>query len=143
MPQSRREQIVREILARIATAVSPIVVLRQPTTAIPREKTPALVVAVESDTPVKRANDRMERELVVRLVALARDPVDGFAVADDLVCRAHAALMNDPTLGELSLGIAEMEAAWQAEDADMEAVAIPATYRITYRTFVTDLTSKG
>ena len=36
-----------------------------------------------------------------------------------------------------------MEAAWQAEDADMEAVAIPATYRITYRTFVTDLTSKG
>ena len=143
MPQSRREQIVREILARIATAVSPIVVLRQPTTAIPREKTPALVVTVESDTPVKRANDRMERELVVRLVALARDPVDGFAVADDLVCRAHAALMNDPTLGELSLGIAEMEADWQVEDADMEAVAIPATYRITYRTFVTDLTSKG
>jgi hypothetical protein len=79
----------------------------------------------------------------VRLVALARDPVDGFAVADDLVCRAHAALMNDPTLGELSLGIAEMEADWQAEDADIEAVAIPATYRITYRTFVTDLTSKG
>ena len=51
--------------------------------------------------------------------------------------------MNDPTLGELSLGIAEMEADWQAEDADIEAVAIPATYRITYRTFVTDLTSKG
>ena len=143
MPQSRREQIVREILARIAAAVTPIVVLRQPVTAIPREKTPALVVTVESDTPVKRANDRMERELVVRLVALARDPVDGFAVADDLVCRAHAALMNDPTLGELSLGIAEMEADWQAEDADIEAVAIPATYRITYRTFVTDLTSKG
>ena len=102
-----------------------------------------MVVTVESDAPVKRANDRMERELVVRLVALARDPVDGFAVADDLVCRAHAALMNDPTLGELSLGIAEMEADWQAEDADIEAVAIPATYRITYRTFVTDLTSKG
>ena len=43
----------------------------------------------------------------------------------------------------LTLGIAEMEADWQVEDADMEAVAIPATYRITYRTFVTDLTSKG
>ena len=28
-------------------------------------------------------------------------------------------------------------------DADIEAVAIPATYRITYRTFVTVLTSKG
>lgn len=143
MPQSRREQIVREILARLAVAVSPIAVLRQPTLAIPREHTPTMVVTVESDVPVKRANDRMERELVVRLVALARDPVDGFAVADDLVCRAHTALMNDPTLGELSLGIAEMEADWQAEDADIEAVAIPATYRITYRTLVTDLTSKG
>ena len=143
MPQSRREQIVREILARVAAAVTPIVVLRQPVTAIPREKTPALVVTVESDTPVKRANDRMERDLIVRVTGFARDPVDGYAVADDLVCRAHAALMNDPTLGELSLGIAEMEADWQAEDADIEAVAIPATYRITYRTFVTDLTSKG
>ena len=143
MPQSIREQIVREILARLAAAVSPIAVLRQPTLAIPREHTPAMVVTVESDAPVKRANDRMERELVVRLVALARDPVDGFAVADDLVCRAHAALMADPALGDLVLGIAEMEADWQAEDADMEAVAIPATYRITYRTFITDLTSKG
>ena len=140
---SRREQIVREVLARIASAVSPIAVLRQPTVAIPRERTPAVILTVESDNPAKRANDRMERELVVRLTALARDAVDGFAVADDLVCRAHAALMNDPTLGELSLGIAEMEADWQAEDADIEAVAIPATYRITYRTFVTDLTSKG
>jgi hypothetical protein len=51
--------------------------------------------------------------------------------------------MADPALGDLALGIAEMEADWQVEDADMEAVAIPATYRITYRTFVTDLTSKG
>ena len=71
MPQSRREQIVREILARIAAAVSPIVVLRQPVTAIPRERTPALVVAVESDTPVKRANDRMERDLIVRVTGFA------------------------------------------------------------------------
>ena len=85
----------------------------------------------------------MERDLIVRVTGVARDPGDGYAVADDLVCRAHAALMADPALGDLALGIAEMEADWQVEDADMEAVAIPATYRITYRTFVTDLTSKG
>ena len=140
---SRREQIVREVLARIAAAVSPIAVLRQPTVAIPRERTPAVILTVESDNPAKRANDRMERELVVRLTALARDAVDGFAVADDLVCRAHAALMNEPTLGGLSLGIAEMEADWQAEDADLDAVAMPATYRITYRTLVSDITQGG
>lgn len=140
---SRREAIVREIVARIAAAVSPIAVLRQPTVAIPRERTPAVILTVESDNPAKRANDRMERELVVRLTALARDAVDGFAVADDLVCRAHAALMNEPTLGGLSLGIAEMEADWQAEDADLDAVAMPATYRITYRTLVSDITQGG
>lgn len=140
---SRREAIVREIVTRIAAAVSPIAVLRQPTLAIPREGTPAIVVAVESDAPVKRANDRMERDLVVRLTALARDPVDGFAVADDLICRAHAALMADPTLGGLSLAMTEGEADWQAEDADVEAVAIPATYRITYRTLVSDITQGG
>lgn len=140
---SRREQIVREVVARCTAAVAPVAVLRQPVTAIPRERTPALIVVIESDNPVKRANDRMERDLIVRVTGFARDPVDGYAVADDLVCRAHAALMIDPALGDLALGIAEMEADWQAEDADMEAVAIPATYRITYRTFVTDLTSKG
>ena len=67
-------------------------------------------------------NDRMERDLIVRITGFARDPVDGYAVADDLVCRAHAALMADPALGDLSLGIAEMEADWQVEDADMEAM---------------------
>lgn len=140
---SRREAIIREVLARISAAIAPIAVLRQPTVAIPREKTPAMILTVESDNPIKRANDRMERELVVRITALARDPVDGHAVADDLVCRAHAALLADPTLGGLSLGIAELEADWQMDDADVEAVAIPATYRITYRTLVTDITQGG
>lgn len=141
--QSLRERIVREVLARVSSAVSPIAVLRQPTIAIARERSPALVLTVESDTPVARSNDRMERELVVRLTALVRDPGDGHAVADDLVCRAHAALFADVTLGGLALGIVEGEADWLAEDADIEAVAIPATYRITYRTFVSDLTRKG
>lgn len=140
---SRREAIVREIVTRIAAAVSPIAVLRQPTLAIPRERTPAVVITVESDAPVKRANDRMERELVVRITALARDPVDGHAVADELIGRAHAALFAEITLGGLALGIIEAETDWQAEDADMDAVAMPATYRITYRTLVSDITQGG
>lgn len=140
---SLRERIVREVTARIVAAVAPRAVLRQPVIAIPRERTPAVVLTVESDAPAKRANDRMERELVLRVTALARDPDDGHAVADDLVCRAHAALLADPTLSGLSLGIAEMEADWQAEDADVEAIAIPAYYRITYRTLVSDISQGG
>lgn len=140
---SVRERIVREVVARCGAALTPIVVLRQPTTAIPRERTPALAVIVESDAPVKRSNDRMERKLVVRIVGLARDPVDGHAVADDVICRAHAAMFADGTLGGLALGVAEMEADYQAEDADVDAIAIPAIYRITYRTLVSDITQGG
>lgn len=140
---SVRERIVREVMTRCGAAVAPIAVLRQPATAISRGQTPALVVVVESDAPVKRANDRMERELVLRIIGHARDLTDGYVVADDLICRAHAALFADATFGGLALGMAEMDADYQAEDADIEAIAIPAIYRITYRTIVSDITQGG
>lgn len=140
---SRREQIIREVAARCRTAVAPVAVLRQPTTAIPREQAPALLVTVVSDAPVKRINELMERELVMRLIGHARDPVDGYSIADDLVCRAHAALLSEASLGGLVLSIAEMDADYQAEDADVDAIAIPAAYRITYRTLVSDISQGG
>ena len=143
MPQSRREQIIRNLITRCQAAISPTTVLRQPTIAIPREQTPVLLVAVLSDAPVTRSNDRMERELVLRILAHARDPTDGYAVADDLLCRAHLALLADTTLGGLALSLAEMEADYQVEDADVEAIAIPAIYRITYRTLVSDISQGG
>lgn len=140
---SIRERIVREILARAAAAVTPVAVLRQPTAAIPREACPVLVLTVESDAPVKIANDRAERELAVRLTALSRSGADPWDEADRIVCAAHAALMTDTTLGGLALRIQEMDADWLAEDADLEAVAIPAAYRITYRSVASDLTQGG
>ena len=140
---SRRELLIRAVMGCCQTAVTPAPVLRQPTTAIARDQTPALVLAIVSDAPVKRSNDRMERELVVRLTSYARDPTDGYAVADDLLCKAHLALLADTTLGGLALSLAEMEADYQAEDADVEAIAIPAIYRITYRTLVSDISQGG
>lgn len=140
---SRREQLIRAVMVVCAAAIAPARVLRQPVVAIPREQTPALVVSVTSDTPLRRANDRMERELVLRLVAYARDPTDGYAVADDLLCKAHLALLTESTLGGLALSISEQETDYQIEDADVDAVAIPATYRITYRTLVSDISQGG
>ena len=140
---SRRELLIRAVMGCCQTAVTPAMVLRQPTTAIARDQTPALVLAIVSDAPVKRSNDRMERELVVRLTSYARDPTDGYAVADDLLCKAHLTLLADTTLGGLALNLAEMEVDYQAEDADVEAIAIPAIYRITYRTLVSDISQGG
>ena len=143
MPQSRREQIIREVVTRCQAAIAPTTVLRQPTFAVQREQTPILLVAVVSDAPVKRCNDRMERELALRIIGHARDHTDGYALADDLLCRAHVALLADATLGGLALSLAEMEADYQMEDADVEAIAIPAFYRITYRTLVSDISQGG
>lgn len=140
---SRRELLIRAVMGCCQAAVTPANVLRQPTTAIARDQTPALVLAIVSDAPVKRSNDRMERELVVRLTSYVRDPTDGYAVADDLLCKAHLALLADTTLGGLALSLAEMEADYQAEDADVDAIAIPAIYRITYRTLVSDISQGG
>ena len=140
---SRRELLIRAVMGCCQRAVTPATVLRQPTTAIARDQTPALVLAIVSDAPVKRSNDRMERELVVRLTSYSRDPTDGYTVADDLLCKAHLALLADTILGGLALSLTEMEADYQAEDADVEAIAIPATYRITYRTLVSDITQGG
>jgi hypothetical protein len=140
---SRRELLIRAVMGCCQVAVTPAAVLRQPTTAIARNQTPALILVIVSDAPVKCSNDRMERELVIRLTGYARDPTDGYAVADELLCRAHLALLADTTLGGLALGVAEMEADYQADDADVEAIAIPAFYRITYRTLVSDISQGG
>ena len=140
---SRREAVVREVLARCAAAVSPVAVLRQPTTPIDRAASPAVIVAVESDTLEALANDRQQRVLTLRITALSRHPSDPWAESDDLLCRVHAALLAEQTLGGLSLALQLADTDFDTEDADAQAVALPATYRITYRTPITDLRQGG
>lgn len=139
---SIRERIIRAVVQRLQNALSPTPVLRQPTIALTRVQAPALIVGVESDAPVRRVNDCVERELRLRLTAVARDAAaaDGFAVADDIICRAHNAIFADVTLGGLALGVSGGEADYQAEDADLDACAIPAVYVFVYRTLVHDIT---
>ena len=93
----------------------------------------------------ERANDRVTRELTMRITALARavPPAVPETQADALLTAAHAALMADVNLNGLALGIKEIECEWDVEDADAVAAAIPARYRITYRTLAADLATSG
>ncbi|MBU2771255.1 hypothetical protein, partial [Acidithiobacillus caldus] len=68
---------------------------------------------------------------------------DAFDVADALIVSAHGALMLEPSLGGLALGVREIDCEWDAEDADSQALAVPARYEIRYRTLASDLTQKG
>ena len=144
---SIREQILLAALAAVRPRVESLgaTLHRSPPVAISREQCPALALFPESESITERANDRVTRELIVRVVALARvvPPAIPETEADRLLTAAHAALMADGNLGGLVLGIREQECEWEVEDADAVAVALPARYRITYRTLANDLSTSG
>lgn len=147
MTHSIREQILRAVL----TTLTPVAhahgaqLLRSPTSAITREQSPALLLLPESETLSSRNNDRVERQLIIRLIALARETGDIAAesLADALLVSAHRALFADVNLGGLCLGLSELDADWEIEDADAIAAALPARYQISYRTLASDLATQG
>ena len=147
MTASVRERILQTAFERLRAAADSqsAKAVRSPTTGIPREQSPALAMFPESDSIRQRPNDRVEHELVIRVVAVARatatDPPE--TQADRLLVAAHRALMVDVSLGGLALGLRELDTEWDVEDADATACAIPARFEVRYRTLASDLTQTG
>ncbi len=143
MPQSIRERILQAIVAVLTPVATEqaATVWRTPSVAITRDQCPALVVFPESESLAERANDRVTRELTVRITAIARavPPVLPETVADALLCAAHAALMVDTNLAGFALGMREVESEWEVDDADGVACSASARYQITYRTLIADI----
>ena len=147
MPTSIRERLLQEIINRL----SPLAhaegaqIKRSPTTAISRDASPALLLFPEAESIAQRANDRIERHLIVRLVAMARETSGETAevIADRLQVAAHAALFADVNFGGLCIGLQQLDCEWDIEDADATVAAIPTRYQVTYRTLVHDLTAQG
>ncbi len=147
MAQSIREQILQAVVQLLAPVASlqGAQILQSPTTGISREESPALLIFPESDAVTPRINDRVERQLVLRMVAVARETAGTApeAIADALLVAAHSALFANANLGGLCLGLRELECEWDVEDADATAAAIPARYQITYRTLASDISIIG
>jgi hypothetical protein len=144
--QSLREQLIQAVVTSLTpvAAAQGATLRRQPTIPTDRAHSPALLVCPEAET-VRRVNERCERELTLRLVAVSfgTETETPEPIADRLLTAAHLALFADVTLGGLALGIKELDCDWQQDDADMEAAAIPARYQLTYRTLVSDISQKG
>lgn len=147
MNHSIREQILQAVTVLLApvAALQGAQVLRSPGTGVTREQSPALLIFPESDAVSPRVNDRVERQLVLRVVALARETAGSApeAIADRLLVAAHVALFASANLNGLCLGLKEIECEWDVEDADATALAIPARYQITYRTMANDISMIG
>lgn len=147
MNESLRERIlqaVTDLLSPVA-ALQGAQVLRSPSSGVTREQSPALLIFPESDAVSPRVNDRVERQLVLRVVALARETAGSApeAIADRLLVAAHVALFASVNLNGLCLGLKEIDCEWDVEDADATALAIPARYQITYRTMAHDISMIG
>lgn len=144
---SIREQILQAMISILDTvaADSGAVLLRAPTTPVTREQSPALLLVPESDQVTARANDKVERQLVLRLTAVARDHGARLAplVADELLVAAHRAIFAQLAFTGLTLGLQELDCDWQEEDADAGLTAMPARYQITYRTLCSDISQLG
>ncbi|CAG0927522.1 MAG: hypothetical protein F9K21_02090 [Rhodocyclaceae bacterium] len=147
MPTSIRERLLQEIVNRLSPLAQAegAQIKRSPTTAISRDASPALLLFPEAESIAQRANDRIERHLIVRLVAVARETSGEAAegIADRLQVAAHAALFADINFGGLCIGLQQLDCEWDIEDADATAAAIPTRYQVTYRTLVHDLTAQG
>jgi hypothetical protein len=149
---SIRERILQTLMAMFQSVASNqgATLIRSPTTPLTREQSPALLLIAESDQVSARPNDRVERQLVLRLTALARDQVDGAGqtidanvIADGLLAASHLALFANKTLDGLAIGLQELDCDWQEEDADADLAAMPARYQITYRTLAADISQLG
>lgn len=75
------ERILQTLMATLQNVASNqgATLMRSPTTPVSREQSTALVLVAESDQVSARPNDRVQRQLVLRLTAVARDQADSQA----------------------------------------------------------------
>lgn len=130
---SRREQVLEAIRVKLAT-LSGITTYRSRLTAFSRAESPAIVVRAEKEDIVKRNNDLSERELTLLVDVVARGPTPD-SIADQYCVSAHAKVMEDETLGGLTLFTREIGTVWEMpQDTDFDAVVVSIRYLIGYRT---------
>lgn len=149
MATSVREQILQAVgtaLAAVASAHA-ATYLRNPTAALTREQTPALILLPELDAVQKRSNTVTDRQLTLTVIAAARQAGrSGTAPeleADALLTAAHAALLASPQLLALTLAIAETDTDWDLKTLEVTSAYMPARYAISYRTQRADIATQG
>ena len=100
----------------------------------------SVLILEPAEEPVEyKANTLAFRTFTIKVTILARGAVPD-QVADSVRVPMHAALMSDPTLGGLSLRIAEEASEWTFEEADQTAVRLEVKYKIFYATPTGSLT---
>ena len=138
---TRREQILSAVAAALATTSGANGrVYRSRQEAFSRSESPSVIVepGPESSGPEPVSTCKIDHTLTLVVAVYARGLVPD-QEADPVVQSVHSLLMADRSLGGLVMDIWPLSRDPQFEAADSAAVVEVLSYRVRYRTSVTDL----
>jgi hypothetical protein len=158
---SVRERLVRQVVAALGADGKPagLTVHRQRTLPLEDDDLPATVVYVldEALPPERQQHGSRGRQLARRALRLvlehraAVDPAAGSGAAtqavdealDPFVTWGVRALLADPRLGGLAIGVLELETQWRVSDTDDVRGAAATLFHIDYLTAAADPTARA
>ena len=134
-----------QILAAVATKLAPTTgvsgrVYRSRQEAFSRNESPAVVIEPGPDNaaPEPASTCKIDWTFTLVVAVYARGTIPD-QVADPVVKSVHSLLMADRTLGGLIMDLWPLGREPQFAKGDLAAVLVVLSYRVRYRTSVTDL----
>lgn len=140
-----REEILEE-LALLLGNVANASFYRSRQAAVTREQGVVMVLLPEQEAVMLRGGPAglpatqaiTQRDFTFKVIVIARGDIPD-QVADAIAQAAHAAIMQDTTLGGLVARIIELGTKWDFELADLDAVVCEMRYQVRYQTLASNL----
>ena len=140
---TKRERILAAIKTNLTGTVNVGTrIFRSRVEAFTRAETPAIVIEPISDTPqdTQSFNDKVRYELKIRVSVIVRGSTPD-SVADPTIESLHTKVLNDPSLGGLSIDIRPSTTTFELLEADEAAGVISCEFDIDYQTAYNSLTT--
>ena len=137
---TKRESIMQALFAALSgTTGVGTRIYRSRVEPVARAESPALVLEAVSNVPSQNTSlPTLDHVLTVRVVVIVRANVPDQA-SDPIVESLHGKLVADLSLGGLAIDVQPGPTEFTLEQADTPVGVIYCTYRILYRTSVSDL----
>ncbi len=136
---SIREQILEQIVQRLADGTIGAGVYRSRTAAVSRGQTPAVIVRPASDGAAQTVMPKLQCTLQVQIEVITRGDAPD-QLADPILVAMNSALMADITLGGLAIQTVPRSWRFHFHDGDESIGRVIAEYEIRYRSDERDLT---
>lgn len=138
MADSAVEQILTAIQTKLLTITGIGEVQRMGADALNIERPPAVVIAVENDTPEHLLNEQMNRTLNLSLTLWVKTQDNASKVLEAFKAQVREKMAADPTFNLDIIDSLEGEARGPLTNQDLTEAAEDIAYMVRYRTSRTD-----